>query len=171
MNFRKHRRGDARGVSLDETTTEAELDTIFRVFNNDKAPNFKATELAEDVNAGCRERFARTSAFLTHPVFNRYHSETEMMRYIKRLEWRDLSLTTSMIPLGVLHDEVECDGGDVSGHVAGVRQVASVRAAEAGTGYQMISSSSRSGWRRSPGFAGISLQPNAGSQGEYAACW
>ena len=70
---------------------------------------------------GCDAPFARTSPFLTHPVFNRYHSETEMLRYIRRLESRDLSLTDFDDPARLLHDEAERDRGDVPGDLAGVR--------------------------------------------------
>src|SRR6185295_16114722 len=77
-----------------------DLADIFKVFNGNRAPDFSARELASGLKAGYGAPLARTSKYLSHPVFNRYHSETEMLRYLKRLEARDLSLTTSMIPLG-----------------------------------------------------------------------
>src|SRR6185312_863824 len=89
-------------VALDETTTDDDVDDLLQVFAaavpGATAPTHDG--IAPSVDARYDERFARTTAFLTHPVFNSYHSETEMLRYLKRLENEDLSLTTSMIPLG-----------------------------------------------------------------------
>ena len=99
MNFRVI--GErAMGISLDETTTEKDVAEIWRVFNDGRAAGFAPSELAGEAEAGSPAPFARRSQYLTQPVFNRYHAETEMLRYMKRLEARDLSLTTSMIPLG-----------------------------------------------------------------------
>ncbi len=167
MNFRsidEH----TLGVSLDETTTEKDVAEILRVFNGDRAPSFSLGELAAEVDASYPAPLARTSAYLTHPVFNRYHSETEMMRYLKRLEARDLSLTTSMIPLGSctmkLNAAVEMlpvtwpEFGRLH-PFAPLRQT---------RGYQMLFQQLEEWLTEITGFAGISLQPNAGSQGEYA---
>ncbi len=98
INLRKL--GDnAIGIAFDETTTEADVADVLAVFAGGKAAPDVAT-LAASVDDRYDERFARTSAFLTHPVFNTHHSETEMLRYMRKLESRDLSLTHSMIPLG-----------------------------------------------------------------------
>ena len=97
INLRIYADG-AVGVSLDETTSVADLDTLFAVFG--VADALSIEDIAGDVDLTYPEPFARTSDFLTHPVFNSYHSETEMLRYISRLEARDLSLAYSMIPLG-----------------------------------------------------------------------
>ncbi|MDW8309416.1 MAG: aminomethyl-transferring glycine dehydrogenase subunit GcvPA, partial [Verrucomicrobiales bacterium] len=115
MNFRVI---DERtvGISLDETTGVADVEEIWQVFNGDRRPAFNAESLApavrspflatdggasaSAVSGAAAASWVRRSAFLTHPVFNRYHSETEMLRYLKRLESRDLSLCQSMIPLG-----------------------------------------------------------------------
>ncbi len=88
------------GISLDETTGDRDVEDLWAIFNGGNSAPFQLKDLAREVCASFPEGLARTSKFLTHPVFNRYHSETEMMRYLKRLESRDLSLTTSMIPLG-----------------------------------------------------------------------
>ena len=112
--------------------------------------------------------FARTSQFLTHPVFNRYHSETEMLRYIKRLESRDLSLTASMIPLGscTMKLNAAAEMFPVSWpEFAKIHPFAPLAQAR---GYQILFQNLEDWLEECTGFAGISLQPNAGSQGEYA---
>src|SRR5258708_7911013 len=86
-------------IALDETVTDDDVQTLLAIFAGG-APAPETSRLAEDLDDRYDERFARTSAFLTHPVFNTHHSETEMLRYMRMLESRDLSLTHSMIPLG-----------------------------------------------------------------------
>ena len=108
------------------------------------------------------------SHFLTHPVFNTHHTETEMLRYIRRLEAKDLSLTTLDDPARLLHDEAERDERDAAGHVAGVRQAASLLPAGAGRGLPQLFAQLESWLAEITGFAAVSLEPNAGSQGEYA---
>ena len=100
INLRYFEGGDV-GVSLDETTTVADVNDLLEVFNGGAAAASGLFEhLSTSVDARYDERFARTSPFCTHPVFSRHHSETEMQRYMRKLESRDLSLTHSMIPLG-----------------------------------------------------------------------
>src|SRR5207342_1044693 len=92
--------GDARIiVALDETVTDDDVQALLTILAGD-APAPETGGLAEEIDDRFDERFARTSAFLTHPVFNTHHSETEMLRYMRGLEAKDLSLTHSMIPLG-----------------------------------------------------------------------
>jgi glycine dehydrogenase len=115
-----------------------------------------------------RYAVARTSKFLEHAVFNRYHSETEMLRYIKRLESRDLSLTASMIPLGscTMKLNAAAEMFPVSWpEFAKIHPFAPVRQTR---GYQILFQQLEDWLAEITGFAGISLQPNAGSQGEYA---
>src|SRR6202142_1067287 len=87
------------GIALDEATSAAEVDSILAVFNEGRAPAFTCADLARDASPALAG-LERKSAYLTHPVFNTHHSETEMMRYLRLLESRDLSLTRSMIALG-----------------------------------------------------------------------
>jgi glycine dehydrogenase len=167
MNFRVF---DERafGISLDETTSERDVADILRVFNGGRAPDFTPAELAAEVDAGFPAALARTTGFLTHPVFNRYHSETEMMRYLKRLEIRDLSLTTSMIPLGscTMKLNAAVEMLPVTWPEFGrLHPFAPLRQAR---GYQTLFQQLEDWLAEITGFAGISLQPNAGSQGEYA---
>lgn len=156
------------GISLDETTTEKDLTDLFRLFNGGRAPSFTVNELAELVEVDYPAPFARTSSYLAHPVFNRYHSETEMLRYLRRLESRDLSLTTSMIPLGscTMKLNATVEMFPVSWPEFGqLHPFAPLRQAQ---GYQTLFQQLEDWLGEITGFAGISLQPNAGSQGEYA---
>jgi glycine dehydrogenase len=127
------------------------------------------TGLKPDANEnGIASHFARTSPFLTHKVFNSYHSETEMLRYIKRLESRDLSLTVSMIPLGSCTMKLNAafEMLPISWpEFARLHPFAPLKQAR---GYQILFQQLEDWLSEITGFAGISLQPNAGSQGEYA---
>jgi glycine dehydrogenase len=156
------------GISLDETTSEKDLVDLWRAFNNDRLPDFSPADLVADLSEAYPAPFGRTSKFLTHPVFHRYHSETEMMRYLKRLETRDLSLTTSMIPLGSctmkLNAAVEMLP-IIWPEFGRMHPFAPLRQAR---GYQALFQQLEEWLAEITGFAGISLQPNAGSQGEYA---
>jgi glycine cleavage system P protein (glycine dehydrogenase) len=158
----------ALGVSLDETVTEHDLTELFLVFNNDQPPGFAVKDLAAEASADVPPGFARTTDYLTHPVFNRYHSETEMLRYLKRLESRDLSLTHSMIPLGscTMKLNASCEMFPVSWpEFSRIHPFAPLKQTR---GYQMLFEQLEHWLAEITGFAAISLQPNAGSQGEYA---
>src|SRR5205807_2148117 len=111
---------------------------------------------------------ARTSGYLTHPVFNRYHSETEMLRYLHRLESCDLSLTSSMIPLGscTMKLNATAEMYPVTWPEFGrIHPFAPISQAQ---GYQTLFQQLEGWLAEITGFAAVSLQPNAGSQGEYA---
>ncbi|MEI9961268.1 MAG: hypothetical protein WDM76_09150 [Limisphaerales bacterium] len=140
---------------------------IWQIFNGDKAASFLVSDLADS-------RFtihdSRASKFLQHKVFNSCHSETEMLRYIKRLESRDLSLTASMIPLGscTMKLNAAAEMFPVSWPEFGkIHPFAPVKQTR---GYQKLFEQLETWLAEITGFAGISLQPNAGSQGEYAGC-
>jgi glycine dehydrogenase len=152
------------GISLDEITSEADIVRLLQVLNGDKAPAFTVAELAP-----ANSSFViRHSPFLQHSVFNRYHSETEMLRYIKRLESRDLSLTASMIPLGscTMKLNAAAEMFPVSWPEFGkIHPFAPLKQTR---GYQRLFDQLETWLAEITGFAGISLQPNAGSQGEYA---
>jgi glycine dehydrogenase len=155
------------GISLDEITSANDVAEIWLVFNGDKACGFTVDDLA-----GNDSRFtihdSRTSSFLTHKIFNSQHSETEMLRYIKRLESRDLSLTASMIPLGscTMKLNATAEMFPVSWpEFAKIHPFAPIKQTR---GYQILFQQLETWLAEITGFAGISLQPNAGSQGEYA---
>jgi glycine dehydrogenase len=153
----------AIGISLDETASIADVANIFQVFNNDKPLNFSIGELKPKNSSFV----IRHSSFLAHPVFNRYHSETEMLRYIKRLESRDLSLTASMIPLGscTMKLNAAAEMFPVSWpEFAKIHPFAPISQTH---GYKRLFGQLESWLEEITGFSGISLQPNAGSQGEY----
>jgi glycine dehydrogenase len=156
------------GISLDETVSGEDLAELLQIFNGDDAPDFPIESLAPGVRADYPAEHARSSAFLTHPVFHRYHSETEMLRYLKRLEARDLSLTTSMIPLGSCTMKLNsaAEMFPVTWPEFGrLHPFAPLRQAR---GYQALFQQLEEWLAEITGFAAVSLQPNAGSQGEYA---
>ncbi len=155
-------------ISLDETVSERDLLEIFHSFNGGQAAPFSVHELTAGLAFEFPAPFARRSKYLTHPVFNRYHSETEMLRYLRRLEARDLSLCHSMIPLGscTMKLNASAEMFPVSWPEFGkLHPFAPVRQAQ---GYQILFTQLENWLSEITGFAGISLQPNAGSQGEYA---
>ncbi len=154
-------------IALDECITEEEIASLWRVVAGaDEVPSFD--EIAGEVEPSISGGLARETAFLSHPVFSRYHSETEMLRYLRRLESRDLSLTRSMIPLGSctmkLNASVEMfpvswpEFGKIH-PFAPLSQVG---------GYLEMFKDLETWLAEITGFAAVSLQPNAGSQGEYA---
>jgi glycine dehydrogenase len=153
------------GISLDETTTEKDVVEIWQVFKGNKAIGFTLADAASSCHPS---PVTRHSPFLTHKVFNSYHSETEMLRYLKRLESRDLSLTASMIPLGSCTMKLNAafEMAPVSWpEFAKLHPFAPLKQAR---GYQTLFQNLEGWLAEITGFAGVSLQPNAGSQGEYA---
>jgi glycine dehydrogenase len=151
------------GISLDETTDENDVAEIWQIFNDDKQVDFAVGDLKLDA----AHLTPRTSTFLTHKVFNSYHSETEMLRYLKRLESRDLSLTASMIPLGscTMKLNAAAEMFPISWpEFAKIHPFAPLKQTR---GYQILFQNLEDWLAEITGFAGISLQPNAGAQGEY----
>ncbi|MEM9177522.1 MAG: aminomethyl-transferring glycine dehydrogenase [Myxococcota bacterium] len=157
------------GIALDETTTPDDVLDILACFvDGDLAFDFDAIAPDDENADALPEALARKSDFLTHEVFHRHHSETEMLRYIHRLEAKDLSLTTSMIPLGSctmkLNATVEMipvtwpEFGDLHPYAP----------ADQAAGYTMLFEQLQTWLGQITGLPAVSLQPNAGSQGEYA---
>ena len=156
------------GVTLDETATVEDLRALLQIFNSDRPVDLSLEELADQPLPVIPASLARTTPFLTHAVFNRYHSETEMLRYLKRLESRDLSLTTSMIPLGscTMKLNATCEMVPVSWpEFSRLHPFAPLSQTQ---GYQILFGQLEEWLAEITGFSAISLQPNAGSQGEYA---
>ncbi|MTJ13867.1 aminomethyl-transferring glycine dehydrogenase [Anabaena sp. UHCC 0187] len=151
------------GISLDETTTEADLIDLWQIFAlKDQLP-FTVEELPIS-----HSQLSRQSKYLTHPVFNRYHSETELLRYLHQLESKDLSLTTSMIPLGSCTMKLNATSEMIPVTWAEFGKIHPFAPISQTRGYQILFQQLEAWLGEITGFAGISLQPNAGSQGEYA---
>jgi glycine dehydrogenase len=153
-------------IALDETVTPADVDELLAAFAVDAAAPTCAS-LASQVDVRYDERFARTTPFLTHPVFNSYHSETEMLRYLHRLESKDLSLTTSMIPLGSCTMKLNATAEMFPVTWPEFGKLHPFVPVEQAQGYREMFNRLEAALAEITGFAAVSLQPNAGSQGEY----
>jgi len=159
---------DAVCVALDETVGEADLRDLLSVFAGGKREAPALESLMGEVDDRYDERFVRTSQFLTHPVFNTHRSETEMLRYMRRLESRDLSLTHSMIALGSCTMKLNATAEMFPITWPEFAKPHPFAPIDQLKGYQELFSNLEKALAEITGFAGVSLQPNAGSQGEYA---
>jgi glycine dehydrogenase len=170
MNMRRYREwGDAYlSMTLDETTTRDDVLALWRVFAapGQALPTFEAFE--KGIEPLIPAALRRTSAFLTHPVFNTHHSETQMLRYIRSLSDKDLALDRSMIPLGSCTMKLNATSEMIPVTWPEFAQVHPFAPADQLAGYAELDAQLRGWLTQATGYAGISLQPNAGSQGEYA---
>ena len=153
-------------ISLDETTDE--LDDLFAIFNGGTEAGLELGALAAEVDVAFPIDLSRTSAFLTAPVFNAHHTETEMMRYIRRLEAKDLSLTTSMISLGSCTMKLNATSEMLALTWPLIAKLHPFAPVEQAQGYAKLFRDLGKWLAEITGFAAVSLQPNAGSAGEYA---
>ncbi len=155
---------DTLGISLDETTTRAVVEQVWAVFGVEASVD----ELDLTVDPRFPAALTRTSEFLTHPVFNRYHSETEMLRYLRRLADRDIALDRSMIPLGSCTMKLNATTEMIPvtwPEFASLHPFAPLDQAQ---GYLELIHELEAALIEITGYDAISLQPNAGSQGEFA---
>ena len=155
-------------VSLDETSTRADVELLWRIFAGEgKAlPDFAALEgSAPDL---IPPALRRTSAYLTHPVFNTHHSETAMLRYIRQLSDKDLALDRSMIPLGSCTMKLNATSEMIPITWPEFAHIHPFAPADQRQGYAELDRQLRRWLSSITGYADVSLQPNAGSQGEYA---
>lgn len=150
------------GISLDETTTEKDVQDILKVFSSSTEINI-SSEL-KNIPASLK----RDSTYLTHPVFNRHHSESQMMRYLKQLENKDLSLNTSMISLGSCTMKLNAATEMMPLSWPEFSSIHPFAPAEQTKGYTEIISQLENYLCAITGFDACSLQPNSGAQGEYA---
>jgi len=167
INFR--RLGDNEiGISLDETTSLADVVDILKLLSGSSATDTNFDELLAASDPRYDERFRRTSAFLTHPVFNKYHSETELLRYIYRLQARDLSLVHSMIPLGSCTMKLNATAEMMPITWPLFNKIHPFAPVDQTAGYAQLFRELEADLAEITGFTAVSLEPNAGSQGEYS---
>ncbi|MBK6828324.1 MAG: aminomethyl-transferring glycine dehydrogenase [Chitinophagaceae bacterium] len=155
------------GISIDETTDVSDLYDLINCFENDKDPvafDIYQTEMLQHIPS----QLSRTSAFLTHPVFNTHHSESQMMRYIKQLENKDLSLNTSMISLGSCTMKLNAASEMMPLSWAHWSRMHPFAPADQTEGYRFMAEELSKYLCTITAFDACSLQPNSGAQGEYA---
>ena len=152
-------------LSTDEVTTAEEVETIVAIFAEAKGRKAKAVKISDEVKLPAE--LVRESAILAEPVFNKYHSESDMMRYIKQLELRDISLANSMISLGSCTMKLNAAAIMQPLSLAGFQNMHPFAPADQAEGYAELISELEGDLAKITGFAGCSLQPNSGAAGEY----
>lgn len=166
MNLREYSDGTL-GVGLDETTKTKDIVDLLKIFAGDKNINFSITDLVAEIKSGYEGTMKRKTAFLQQPVFNKYHSETAMLRYIRSLEEKDLSLNMSMIPLGSCTMKLNATTEMLALSWPEVSKIHPFAPVDQTVGYQELFRELEVWLAEITGFDAISLQPNAGAQGEY----
>ncbi len=156
------------GISLDEPTTPSEIERLLSVFSKTEQLPFTLNDLAQNIDSTIPSPHARTTSFLTHEVFNQYHSEHELLRYMYHLQNRDLSLVHSMIPLGSCTMKLNATVEMIPVTWPEFGRLHPFAPQEQTRGYQKVFQQLEEWLAEISGFASVSLQPNAGSQGEYA---
>ncbi|EKA7372240.1 aminomethyl-transferring glycine dehydrogenase [Vibrio parahaemolyticus] len=156
------------GISLDETTTVADVEALFAVFGVKEDVAALSTEIAGNEFAAIPEALRRTSEYLTHPVFNTYHSETQMMRYLKQLENKDFSLTHGMIPLGSCTMKLNAAAEMIPITWPEFGSIHPFAPTEQAAGYAALAKDLKEKLCEITGYDAFSLQPNSGASGEYA---
>ena len=156
------------GISLDETTTIADIDALFAIFNVEEAVNALSAEIAANEFAAIPEGCRRHSEFLTHPVFNTHHSETQMMRYLKQLENKDFSLTHGMIPLGSCTMKLNAAAEMIPVTWPEFGDIHPFAPKDQAAGYAALAKDLKEKLCEITGYDAFSLQPNSGASGEYA---
>lgn len=169
INFRYFENGDI-GIAFDETTSIEDVKEILDVFAKAKgvANSFDIEAGADNVSLDLPAHLARTSDFMTHPVFNDHHSEHEMLRYVKRLENKDLSLVHSMISLGSCTMKLNATAEMIPVTWPEFGNMHPFAPMSQAAGYQELFKNLVDWLSEITGFADTSLQPNSGAQGEYA---
>ena len=158
---------DHLGISLDETTRRINIETLWKVFDTKALKKLNVVELDNVVQTSIPENLQRQSDFLTHPVFNMYHSETEMLRYLKRLANKDIALDRSMIPLGSCTMKLNATTEMIPITFRNFAAIHPFAPLDQTQGYQQLFEELENMFCELTGFDRVSLQPNAGSQGEY----
>jgi len=157
------------GISLDETTTRADVEAIWSVFGAfGKPPADLWARSEKGIESLIPTGLRRSSAFLTHPTFHRHRSETGMLRYLRTLADKDLALDRSMIPLGSCTMKLNATSEMIPITWPEFANIHPFAPAEQRAGYDLLRRQLEAWLCEATGYAGVSLQPNAGSQGEYA---
>ena len=155
-------------IALDETTSRADIEMLWSFFAKAGQTLPRISEFEKGIEPLIPGDLRRTSAFMTHPVFNTHHSETGMLRYIRMLSDKDLALDRSMIPLGSCTMKLNATSEMIPITWPGFANIHPFAPADQLQGYVELDQQLRDWLCQATGYAGISLQPNAGSQGEYA---
>jgi glycine dehydrogenase len=166
VNFRMYDNGTL-GIALDEVSTPGEIQKLFDIFQTGTASPANLSALATGISSGYTGSQRRTSDYLLHPVFNRHHSETEILRYMHALEAKDLALNTSMIPLGSCTMKLNATTEMIPVTWEEFTALHPFAPPEQAGGYHHIFRELSGMLQDITGFPAVSLQPNAGAQGEY----
>ncbi|MGD8117828.1 aminomethyl-transferring glycine dehydrogenase [Vibrio sp. TRT 29B02] len=159
------------GISFDETTTTSDIEAlfaVFAVFAVSQDVNTLSSEIASNEFAAIPEALRRTSKYLTHPVFNTHHSETQMMRYLKQLENKDFSLTHGMIPLGSCTMKLNAAAEMIPVTWPEFGSIHPFAPMDQAAGYSALAKDLKEKLCEITGYDAFSLQPNSGASGEYA---
>jgi glycine dehydrogenase len=167
VNLRRHEDGSI-GLSLDEVSSEDEIRRLLEIFVGHDGLPFRLSDIAATIDLAYPKSLARTSKYLTHEIFNRYHSEHEMLRYLHRLQAKDLSLVHSMMPLGSCTMKLNATSEMLPVTWPEFARLHPFAPADQTRGYQEMFRQLEAWLAEIMGLAAVSLQPNAGSQGEYA---
>jgi glycine dehydrogenase len=161
------------GVSLDECTSDAEIEALWQVIIGKDGASLSVADIDNQIETGAVEsvvpaKLERRTAYMTHPVFNRFHSETDMMRYLKRLENKDISLTHSMIALGSCTMKLNAAAEMIPVTWPEFSKPHPFTPVDQMQGYQKMIQELEHMLEEITGFDAVSMQPNSGAQGEYA---
>ncbi|MDR4461510.1 MAG: aminomethyl-transferring glycine dehydrogenase [Nitrospirales bacterium] len=166
INLRQYADGSF-GIALDEATTTTDVSQLLTLFTDKESLPFSLHDLAEGLGSSIPTTFQRHSPFLTHPVFQDYHSEHELLRYMYRLQSKDLSLVHSMIPLGSCTMKLNATAEMIPVTWPEFSRLHPFAPSDQAQGYQLLFRQLEAWLAEITGFEAVSLQPNAGSQGEY----
>ena len=159
---------DTLGISLDETTRRSDVEKLWACFDSRAGREARVADLDGTVDTAIPPAFARSSPFLEHPVFKIYHGETEMLRYLRWLQAKDIALDRAMIPLGSCTMKLNAASEMMPITWKGFADIHPFAPLEQTQGYQQLFEELECMLCEITGFDAVSLQPNAGSQGEYA---
>jgi glycine dehydrogenase len=156
------------GISLDEKATPGDIEKLFNIFTHDRGDEVSLEALDARAKSSLPEALVRTSEYLTHPVFNQHHSETDLMRYMRKLADKDLALDRSMIPLGSCTMKLNAATQLVPVTWPGYGRIHPFVPLDQAQGYQQLFIELEQMLCACTGYDAVSLQPNSGAQGEYA---